>query len=515
MTKKNIIPTVVLALICLFAALLLALTNMITAPEIERQLIEKANAAKREVLPDADATTFEDITNDYDFPESIQGAFKADTGYVFQITYKGYNPDNVMMCGIDNEGNLVKSKIITYTDTYEYQNKLDMSHNGIDLDTAKTNVELATTATSDTGKGYNKALTAAVNAYTLITKGEAAPDEEESEEETKPEIFDNGGFQTKTDEEAMALAKEAFGLTSIEALEIPEDNYNKLPSVLMAAYKTDKGYVLYTATTTQYIKPYGMNETEALIATDKFGTVTEVKLITWKVWGDTSTLDPDFVEQINDTSALVASLNGTKYGIVSGVDVVSNATNSSNNLVASVIDSLKALKSYINSALTENDIKDLALTLVPGAISLEKLEIEDMPATLKAVYLTNDKSSYIFHIQTSTQYVAKETEALIVTTAFGTIKKLEVINWNVGHGVYATEEYLDSYLGSNLQSLEGGVELVSNATGTSVNLRNAVADALKTVFPTPIYTYIAIAIMAIALVISVSLAVVFKRRRRI
>ena len=510
MQKKNIIPTIVLAAICLCAALLLAFTNQLTKDKIARDLAAKADAAKREVLPNAEG--FEDITDKYEFAAGIQAAFKADLGYVFQITYKGYNSGNVMMCGVDNDGKLVKSKIITFADTYkQYIDKLTMDHNGADYDTAKGNVQLITTATSDSGKGYNSALLTALNAYKIIHNQEVVEPEEPEE---PPVVFDNGGFMTKTDDEAMAIAKEAFGLTSIEVLELPEDDYNKLPSVLKRAYKTNAGYVIYTATTTQYIKDYGLNETEALIATDKFGTVTGVNLITWRVWGDTSSYEPEFVAQINDTSKLVASLNGIKYGLDSEVDLVTNATLSSNNLVASLIDALQALKNHINNTLTESDIRELALTLV-DADSLEKLELGDMPATLKAVYVTGDKSSYIFHVQTSTQYVAKETEALIVTTPFGTIKKLEIINWNVGHGVYATDEYLDGYLGANWQSLEGDVELISSATVTSENLRNAVTDALKLVFPTPIYTYVAIAIMAASLILSVSLAIVFKRRRRV
>ena len=513
MQKKNIIPTVVLASICLCAALLLALTNTLTKAKIEKDLAEKAAAVMREVLPDA--TGFEDITDDYDLPSNVQAAHKADKGYVFQITYKGYNSGNVMMCGVDNDGKIVKSKIITYADTYDYKDKLTMDHGGADFDTAKANVELATTATSDTGKGYNSALRAALDSYDIIVKGSASSTPEEEEPAPTPEVFDNGGFMTKTDDEAIAIAKEAFGITSAEVLTLKEDDYNKLPSVLKRAYKTNTGYLIYTATTTQYIKDYGLNETEALIATDKFGTVTGVRLLTWKVWGDTSSYDPEFVEQINDTSKLVASLNGVKYGVDKDVELVTSATNSSNNLIESMLSGLEALKRHINETLTESDIMELALTLVNGAASLEKLEISDMPETLKAVYLTNDKSSYIFHIQTSTQYVAKETEVLLVTNRFGTIKKLEVINWNVGHGIYATEEYLNGYIGANRQSLEGDVELISSATRTAENLRNAVSDALECVFPTPIYTYIAIAVIAVALVLCVSLAIILKRRRRV
>lgn len=512
MQKKNIIPTVVLAAICLCAALLLALTNMVTKTKIEQDLIEKANAAMREVLPDG--TTFEDITDDYDLPSSVQAAHKSDAGYVFQITYKGYNSGNVMMCGVDNDGKLVKSKIITYTDTYNYQDKLNMDHGGADFDTAKANVELATTATSDTGKGYNSALRAALDSYSIIKGGEVvAPDEEEPAPE--PEVFDNGGFMNKTDDEAIAIAKEAFGITSAEVLTLKEDSYNKLPSVLKRAYKTNAGYVIYTATTTKYIKDYYLNETEALIATDKFGTVTGVKLLTWNVWGDTSSYEPEFVEQINDTSKLVASLNGVKYGLDKDVELVTSATLSSNNLIESMLSGLEALKRHINDTLTEADIRELAMTLVNEKYKLERLVICDAPETLKSAYRTSDKSTYIFHIQTSTQYVAKETEVLLVTNEFGTIKKLEVINWNVGHGIYATEEYLDGYIGANLQSLDGDVELITSATSTSENLRNAVSDALKCVFPTPVYTYIAIAIIAVALALSVSIAVVLKRRRRV
>lgn len=343
MTKKNITPTVVLAVICLCAALLLALTNMVTKKKIESDLIEKANAAMREVLPNAEG--FLDITDKYTFPKNVQAAHKADNGYVFQITYKGYNSGNIMMCGVDNDGKLVNSKIITYTDTYNYQDKLDMTHGGADFDTAKENVELITTPTSDTGRGYSSALRAALDAYDVIVKGSSVtPDEEEQPE---PEVFDNGGFMTKTDEEVFALAKEAFGLTSLEVLTIDEEIQSKLPTALKRIYKTNAGYLLYTATTTEYIKPYDMNETEALVATDKFGTVTDVELLTWKVWGDTSELDPDFVEQINNTDALVESIKGMRANLDPSVDLIASATNSSNNLVNSIYDSLSAFNEYI------------------------------------------------------------------------------------------------------------------------------------------------------------------------
>ena len=185
MQKKNIIPTVVLAAICLCAALLLAFTNKLTKTKIERDLAEKAAAAMREVLPNAEG--FEDITDKYEFSNQIQAAHKADIGYVFQITYKGYNSGNVMVCGVDNDGKLVKSKVITFADTYKhYLDKLTMDHDGADYDTAKAEVDLVTTPTSDTGKGYKSALLAAINAYNLVKGNETVAPEEPEEDPVEP-----------------------------------------------------------------------------------------------------------------------------------------------------------------------------------------------------------------------------------------------------------------------------------------------------------------------------------------
>ena len=55
--KENIMPVVVLGLICLIVAAALGVVNHFTSQEIEKQMLIKANAGKIEVLPGLDITT--------------------------------------------------------------------------------------------------------------------------------------------------------------------------------------------------------------------------------------------------------------------------------------------------------------------------------------------------------------------------------------------------------------------------------------------------------------------------
>ena len=103
MLKTKIMPTIVLGSICLVVALLLSVVNMFTGPIIEKAQAEKANAALAVVLPGG--TNFTELpVEGAGFPASVTAAYKADNGFVFQMTVTGYKPGLVIMCGIDNNG---------------------------------------------------------------------------------------------------------------------------------------------------------------------------------------------------------------------------------------------------------------------------------------------------------------------------------------------------------------------------------------------------------------------------
>ena len=113
---KDIIgPTCVLVGVCAAFTAAVVGTNSITEDKITQLNIETANAAKMEVLPEAD--TFETATVDtangtIEYYTAANGA-----GYVFSTSYKSYGGALVVMTGINTEGTITGVKVTECADT--------------------------------------------------------------------------------------------------------------------------------------------------------------------------------------------------------------------------------------------------------------------------------------------------------------------------------------------------------------------------------------------------------------
>ena len=118
--KEVLIPTVSLFLICTVVTLLLAVTNSVTAPKIEKLQIETANKIKAEVL--SVATSFsEEKTVDlngvtYTYYEGYDDS-KTVTGYVFTTSAKGYGGDIVTMVGVKVDGTVLGVDFLAISET--------------------------------------------------------------------------------------------------------------------------------------------------------------------------------------------------------------------------------------------------------------------------------------------------------------------------------------------------------------------------------------------------------------
>ncbi|MBR0327234.1 MAG: FMN-binding protein [Clostridia bacterium] len=168
MLKAKIMPTVVLGSICLVVALLLSVVNMFTGPIIAKAQAEKANAALAVVLPGG--TNFTEIpVEGAGFPESVTAAYKADNGYVFQMTVTGYKPGLVIMCGIDNNGTITGADFIASQETLYAEVGLGAKFVGYDKSTITTDIIAGPTAKLTT-QAYYSAIEAALNAF-IIAKG--------------------------------------------------------------------------------------------------------------------------------------------------------------------------------------------------------------------------------------------------------------------------------------------------------------------------------------------------------
>ena len=115
--KKSIKSILVLVCICATVSVLLALVNSITAPIIEANESQKANGALLEVLPDGGSFELMDIST-YTLPATVAEVYQAKNGgYVIKLTTTGYNTGMVLMCGINPNGTIAGTKLISSAET--------------------------------------------------------------------------------------------------------------------------------------------------------------------------------------------------------------------------------------------------------------------------------------------------------------------------------------------------------------------------------------------------------------
>lgn len=115
-----VMPILVLMLICLVMSGLLAGTNYLTADIIAQGEIDRAEQARRDVLPAADS--FEKLS-DIVIPEgnTVTEVYRAENGagYVFMIETTGYGAKGSLklICSIDANGNIVETDTLGHDET--------------------------------------------------------------------------------------------------------------------------------------------------------------------------------------------------------------------------------------------------------------------------------------------------------------------------------------------------------------------------------------------------------------
>lgn len=114
--KNHIKSVVTLTAICAIVAILMGVTNYITAPIIAKRQSETANEALLQVFPDGEG--FEEIDISLDFPKAITRAYSEENGgYVFEISTTGYSSGFVIMCGVDKDGKVTGATYIASNET--------------------------------------------------------------------------------------------------------------------------------------------------------------------------------------------------------------------------------------------------------------------------------------------------------------------------------------------------------------------------------------------------------------
>ena len=167
-------PAIVLVTICVVAALLLASCNLITGPIIAERQEQAATASLAEVLPGGSG--FEKLTIDSSYPAVVKAGYKANGGFVFQMSVTGKSSGLVILCGIDAEGKVAGTKVLADNETNEYDANVfplvegtEGAYKGMALTDFEPQLVGGATLTS---AAYGEAIKAALQAFAIANGGE-------------------------------------------------------------------------------------------------------------------------------------------------------------------------------------------------------------------------------------------------------------------------------------------------------------------------------------------------------
>ena len=109
---------VTLFAICAVAALVLGVTNNITAPVIEERNIQASNEARKTVLPEADEFKELEGMNSDIVLEVYEGIKDGQViGYTIKTSSKGYGGAIELMVGISKDGKITGVEIGNHSET--------------------------------------------------------------------------------------------------------------------------------------------------------------------------------------------------------------------------------------------------------------------------------------------------------------------------------------------------------------------------------------------------------------
>ena len=173
---KHLKSVLTLFSICAIVSIALAVCFAITDPIIKEQQAAAASGALLEVMPDGGK--FEKLdTTGKELPASIvEVQIASNGGYVFQVSFAGFNPGNVAMIGVSADGKVTGTKCITNAESSgfgaDHIPVLDSKghYNGADVSTID-GIDTVAGCTVST-KAYREVIKDALNAAVILGGGE-------------------------------------------------------------------------------------------------------------------------------------------------------------------------------------------------------------------------------------------------------------------------------------------------------------------------------------------------------
>ena len=167
--KKAIKSTVVLVGICAVMAILLAVTNALTAPIIAENQNAAANQALLQVMPNGEG--FESVEFDAEkLPKTIKEVFKEKNGgYVFNMETTGYGSGLLIMCGVNADGTVSGVVCLGSSETLGYEKTFGANFAG--KDAAGVDAVDTISGATKTTAAFKGAVKDALNAAIILGGG--------------------------------------------------------------------------------------------------------------------------------------------------------------------------------------------------------------------------------------------------------------------------------------------------------------------------------------------------------
>ena len=168
--NKNVKNVLVFVCLCSAITLLLAVTNFITQPFIQKNQNASANAALLEVMPGGEGFEAVDISS-YTLPETVTEAYKETSGkgFVIKLVTAGYGSDMVIMCGVGADGIVTGAVCISSNETLGKEKEYGQSFISKDAAAVET-VDTIAGATKTTA-AYKNAVKDALNSAIILAGG--------------------------------------------------------------------------------------------------------------------------------------------------------------------------------------------------------------------------------------------------------------------------------------------------------------------------------------------------------
>ena len=166
---KSVKSVVTLLCICAVMAVIMAITNAITAPIIAQNQAAAANDALKVVMPHGEGFEKMDVSG-YTLPATVTEVYsEASGGYVFQLTTTGYSTGFVILCGVNADGTVSGATCLASTETLGYEKTYGENFIGKNME-GVDGVDTVSGATKTTG-AYRSAVKDALNAAIILGGG--------------------------------------------------------------------------------------------------------------------------------------------------------------------------------------------------------------------------------------------------------------------------------------------------------------------------------------------------------